>query len=224
MQIAGALTIQETTEPMIESVNDTKPASNTSGHLMKLPKFETQRLVLKEISIDDAPFYEKNFVDYEVIRHLSALVPWPYPKNGIVDFINNFILPNQGKNRWVWGIFLKENLNELVGVVDLWRDGKPENRGFWLARKLWGQGLMTEAVEPVINYAFNELAFEKLVFANAVGNIASRQVKIKTGATLIDVRPAKFVDPQYTEHEVWELKKEDWFSFKDSKPNTPLKS
>lgn len=184
---------------------------------MQLPKFETQRLILKGITLEDASSYEKNFVDYEVIRHLSSAVPWPYPKGGVEDFIKKVILPNQGKNRWVWGVFLKQNPNELIGAIDLWREGKPENRGFWLAKKLWGQGVMTEAVEPVINYAFSELGFKKLVFANAVGNTASRKVKEKTGARLIEVRPAKFVDPTYTEHEIWELTQQDWFAFCSSR-------
>lgn len=69
---------------------------------------------------------------------------------------------------------------------------------------------MTEAVEPVMDYAFTNLGFEKLVFANAVGNIKSRRVKEKTGARLLYIEPAKFVNPAYTEHEIWELKKEDW--------------
>lgn len=186
---------------------------------MTLPTFCTNRLILKEVGIDDAPAYEKNFVDYEVIRHLGGGVPWPYPINGIVDYINNFILPNQGKDKWVWGIYHKENPGELIGVVDLWRTGRPENRGFWLARKHWGKGIMTEAVVPVMNYAFNELGFEKIVFANAVGNIASRRVKEKTGATLLYVEPAKFVDPVYTEHEVWELTKENWNIFSSRTTN-----
>lgn len=182
---------------------------------MTFPRFETKRLILKEITIEDAPSYEKNFVDYEIIRHLAAAVPWPYPIDGVVDFINR-ILAVQGKNRWVWGIFLKSNPSEIVGVVDLWREGKPEHRGFWLAKKLWGQGLMTEAVEPIIDHAFHKLGFETLVFSNALGNIASRKVKEKTGARLVDVVPAKSVDPIYTEKELWELKKDDWFSFKQA--------
>lgn len=186
---------------------------------MSLPRFETKRLILKELTLEDAPSYEKNFVDYKVIRYLSSLVPWPYPKNGVVDFIRNFILPKQGKGRWVWGIFLKENPSELIGAVDLWREGKPENRGFWLAHRFWGQGLMTEAVEPIMDYAFNNLGFEKLIFANAVGNIASRRVKEKTGARLLEVRPGKYVDPAYTEQEVWELTKESWLSFRSSQNN-----
>lgn len=73
---------------------------------------------------------------------------------------------------------------------------------------------MTEAVEPVMDYAFNELGFEKLVFTNAVGNIRSRRVKEKTGAKLVRVAPAKFVNPAYTEHEIWELSKTEWLSSK----------
>lgn len=177
---------------------------------MEIPSFETKRLFLRGITLEDVPAYEKHFVDYEVIRYLSSVVPWPYPKNGVEDFIKSMILPVQGKDRWLWGIFLKTNPKELIGGVDLWREGRPENRGFWLGKKFWGQGIMTEAVTPVMTFAFNELGFEKLIFANALGNIGSRKVKEKTGAKLIDVKPAKFVDPQFTQHEIWELKREEW--------------
>jgi [ribosomal protein S5]-alanine N-acetyltransferase len=181
---------------------------------MKIPTFETNRLILRETRLEDAPSYQKNFCDYEVIRHLAAACPWPYPPDGALNFIKEFIFPNQGKNRWFWSIFLKENLADMIGVVELWREGKPENRGFWLAKKHWGKGLMTEAVTPVMDYAFNELGFEKLIFSNARGNIGSRKVKEKTGATFVRFEPAKFVDSKYTEREVWELTKENWVKFK----------
>ena len=177
---------------------------------MSIPQFETDRLILKAVTLDDAPAYEKHFIDYEVIRYLSSTVPWPYPQKGIIDFINNYIIPNQGKDHWIWGIFLKMNSSELIGVVDLWRDGQPENRGFWLGRKFWGQGIMTEAVEPVTTYAFVELGFEALVLANALGNVRSRRVKEKAGARFLRVEPAKYVDPQFTEQEIWVLEKSAW--------------
>ncbi|MCB0355993.1 MAG: GNAT family N-acetyltransferase [Bdellovibrionales bacterium] len=179
-----------------------------------LPTFTTKRLYLRGVELTDADTYQKNFSDYEVIRHLSHLVPWPYPENGVYDFLKDVILPNQGTGRWTWAIFLKENRENVIGVVDLWRKGCPENRGFWLAKKYWGKGFMTEAVQPVIEYAFKELNFEKLIFANAVGNIRSRRIKEKTGARYIETQPAKFVDPQYTEHEIWELTKSNWEQMK----------
>jgi RimJ/RimL family protein N-acetyltransferase len=181
---------------------------------LDIPEFQTERLVLKAISLQDVDAYSKHFVDYNVIRFLSSVVPWPYPENGVEVFLKNIVLPNQGKDKWVWGIFLKENPEELIGCIDLWRKGKPENRGFWLGKKFWGKGIMTEANYPILDYAFKELGFEKLIFANAVSNIASRRIKEKTGCRLIGIEPASFVDPERTEHELWELTKEDWESIK----------
>ncbi len=123
-------------------------------------------------------------------------------------------MPELGIKRWLWVLFLKENKNEVIGCVDLWRDGKPEHRGFWLAKKHWGKGLMTEAVTPVIDFSFDQLDFKKLIFSNAVGNNRSKKIKEKTGATFIKTEPAKFVSPNYTERELWELTKENWLAIK----------
>ena len=180
----------------------------------QLPTFHTDRLLLQGIRLEDADAYTKHFVDYEIISHLGATVPWPYPEGGVVDYFKKRILPQQGKNKWVWGIFLLTNPEEIIGGVDLWRDGTPENRGFWLGKQFWGRGIMTEAVTPVMDYAFNELGFEKLIFANALGNTRSRRIKEKTGARLLRTEPAKYVDPAYTEREVWELTKEEWLKFR----------
>jgi len=185
------------------------PQANAS-----IPTFTTARLILRAVTEADEPAYTKYFVDYDVVSPLSSVVPWPYPANGVMDYLQTMILPHQGKDKWVWGLFLKSNPDELIGCVDLWREGKPENRGFWLGKAFWGQGLMTEAVNPVMDYAFNSLGFEKLVFANAVGNARSRRIKEKTGARLIAVEPAKFVNPIYTEHEIWELTKNEWQKYR----------
>lgn len=175
-----------------------------------IPKFETTRLILKEITLENIPAYKKHFVDYDVIKFLSSAVPWPYPENGIEDFVTNVIIPNQGKNRWVWGIFLKSNPEELIGCIDLWRDGKPENRGFWLGKKFWNKGIITEAVVPIIDYAFKELKFKKLIFSNAVGNIASRKIKEKTGCKLVEIQKGSFVSSEFTRQEIWELTHDEW--------------
>lgn len=183
--------------------------------MLKIPTLNTERLVLKGVTMEDVPSYSEYFVDYDVIRYLSAEVPWPYPENGVKDYIEHVLLPQQGKDRWVWGIFLKEQPDQLIGCIDLWREGKPEHRGFWLAKPFWGNGIMTEANFPVIDFAFNELGFERLVFANALGNVASRRVKEKTGCQLIGLKATAFVDPSLKESEIWELTKENWLRFKN---------
>ncbi|BCD95876.1 GNAT family N-acetyltransferase [Marinagarivorans cellulosilyticus] len=186
---------------------------------MKLPIFTTNRLILTEVTEEDIPSYEKYFVNYEVIKHLSSAVPWPYPNEGVEWFINTQVVPRQGIDKWVWGIHLKTNPNELIGAVDLWREGKPENRGFWLGEPFWNQGIMTEAVAPITEYAFAQLNFDTLIFSNAKGNIQSRRIKEKTGAKYIRSEPASFVDPVYLENEIWEFTKQDWQKVCKSKNN-----
>lgn len=183
-----------------------------------IPKYKTKRLLLKEVMMIDASSYKKHFVDYDVIRNLSYIVPWPYPEDGVKDFLKNIMLPNQGKNRWSWGIFMQNNPKELIGCIDLWKEGKPEHRGFWLGKEFWNKGIMTEAVYPVVDFAFTEIGFEYLIFANAVGNTRSRKIKEKTGCELIGTQSAKFVDPKLTEQELWKLTQQKWGEHKKRFP------
>ena len=180
-----------------------------------IPNLFTERLVLRGVTEADVEAYEGHFVDYEIIRRLSAIVPWPYPEGGVRAFIRDQILPAQGRERWMWGLHL-EGADGLIGAVDLWRAGKPENRGFWLGQPFWGREYMTEAVIRVTDFAFHELGFGQLVFANAVGNRRSHDIKARTGAELVDVVPAKFLDPTYTQHEIWRLTKKQWRDWRNS--------
>lgn len=180
------------------------------------PPFETEHLILRPITPDDLPSYQKNFNDYEIIRYLAALVPWPYPENGVEDYYHNRLRPKQGKDYWHWGIFLKNNPQETIGAIDLWRNSTVDNRGFWLARQHWGKGYMTETAHRINDHAFNDLGFEVLYFGNAVTNVGSRRIKEKTGATLMGTSPFKFVDPSVTETQNWMLTKEAWIKFKTS--------
>ncbi len=82
-----------------------------------LPVFETGRLILRGATGDDAPGYTEHFVDYEVIRHLGAQVPWPYPEGGVLDYLRTQVLPRQGRDKWMWGLFLKEEPGAIIGGV-----------------------------------------------------------------------------------------------------------
>lgn len=175
-----------------------------------MPEFKTERLLLKPVTLKDVEAYQRHFSDYEIIRFLGKGVPWPYPENGVKDYLSNMIFPYQGSSKWAWGLFKKELSNELIGVVALWKEGNPGNRWFWLSREHQGKGLMTEAIKPVMDYAFKDLGFKSLLFSSAVGNEKSRRIKEKTGARFIRTEPMEFVDPEFKEHEIWELTAEEW--------------
>jgi ribosomal-protein-alanine N-acetyltransferase len=170
---------------------------------------ETARLVLRDVLDVDVAAYERNFADYEVIGPLTAAVPWPYPAGGAGEFLH-VVRRDQGRTRWCWAISLSDQPAEAIGNVDLFLDRGSENRGFWLARRYWGRGYMTEATDAVTDYAFEVLGFERLILSNAVGNLRSRRLKEKAGAVLLRTEAARFVDPSYSEREVWELTREAW--------------
>ena len=181
---------------------------------MSILVLETDRLILKPLNHEDIEVYERLFAEYEVIRYLSTNVPWPYPKGECENYLTTRIFPNQGIDQWMWGIFVKDpqkkRSDALIGAIHLWRKGIPENRGFWLTKTEWGKGYMTEACEAVNRFAFEQLAFEELIFSNAVGNAGSRRVKEKTGCEFIGREPCEFVDPALNERELWKLSRSSW--------------
>ena len=52
---------------------------------------------------------------------------------------------------------------------------------YWLGKKYWGQGIMTEAIKVLCDYAFNELNKLKLSITTLEDNIGSRKVAEKNG-------------------------------------------
>lgn len=183
----------------------------TGEHIyIEPPTLHTERLILEPLSAEHIPTYQEHFANYEVIRHLSAHVPWPYPEDGVETYVLDRVLPSQGRTRWDWAICLKEAPGVAVGSIGLWIPGAPESRGFWLAEHLWGQGLMTEATRPVNDFWFDVLGFDTLILANARGNERSGRIKASSGAVKIDLIEFAFVDPTYTQSDVWELTREAW--------------
>lgn len=170
---------------------------------------ETPRLLLRGVTEVDIPAIQTHFADYEVVRELTNAVPWPYPEDGATAFVRS-VLAEQGQGRWVWGLFQRAAPAALIGIIELRRESAAENRGFWLARPFWGQGLMTEAADAVTGYAFTALGFERLMLTNAANNVRSRRIKEKAGAVLLRTEPAAFVDPAYDRREVWELSRAAW--------------
>lgn len=74
---------------------------------MPLVTFTTQRLILREVTLGDIPAYKKHFVNYEVIKHLAATVPWPFLDDGVESFLQLKVIRNQGNERWMCGLYRK---------------------------------------------------------------------------------------------------------------------
>jgi RimJ/RimL family protein N-acetyltransferase len=161
-----------------------------------LPVLETERLVLQPVELVDAPRIEELFAHWEIVQHLNAKVPWPYPKGGAVENLRDHALPAMARGEETiigrMGLYLGEN-----------------NRGFWMGMPWQGQGLMTEAVIAVTDYWFDVLGFPVLRVPKAVKNVGSRRISEKTGMRVVAVKESEYVSGRLRT-EVWEITAEEW--------------
>ncbi|MCD8497177.1 MAG: GNAT family N-acetyltransferase [Alphaproteobacteria bacterium] len=178
---------------------------------MKTPTLETARLILRPVTLEDAPSIQKHFAHWDIIKNLSTAVPWPYPADGARTFLQGTIMPQvESGDTHVWAITLKDKPNEAIGMINFrLKDSGKGNRGFWIAREHQRQGLMSEALDPVHDFIFNMLGVESFTVCNSISNIGSRRVKEKTGAVYME----EVEIPHHTggnKSEKWLVTKESW--------------
>jgi len=121
------------------------------------PTLSTERLLLRQLREDDAQRVFEIRSNPEVNRHLDRK-----PAESIDDGKAFIAMINEkiARNETVyWAITEKEN-PLLIGTIVLWnieRDTATGEIGFELDPSYHGKGIMSEAVEKVLDFAFNEV-------------------------------------------------------------------
>jgi [ribosomal protein S5]-alanine N-acetyltransferase len=183
----------------------------TPSRMPSTPVLQTPRLVLRPLRSKDVPVIQKRFANWEVVRWLDAKVPWPYPADGAATFVAASLAEMARGERSHWAMVPRKGPADLIGVVSLWPDDgvTHDQRGFWLDPAWQRQGLMTEAANRVTDYAFRQLDWPCLWLSNAQDNQASRRIKEKQGARLVDMMIGRYVSGEISRM-VWLLEREDW--------------
>ena len=176
------------------------------------PVLETARLILRPLEARDTEAIQRIFPQWDVVRHLLAKVPWPYPPDGAATNMADCLERRAKGEQLFWAITLKGGDDVLRGRIDLRPDdGSREMRGFWLDPELQGRGLMTEAAEAVTAYAFETLHWPEIWVTNAASNLGSHRIKEKQGFELMEVVDGEFVSGP-DRREVWRLTRERWLA------------
>jgi len=154
---------------------------------LKLPKIKGLLVDLRELSINDAVDISR-LMTYNISKSLWQ-VPYPYNVENAVNFINSCHRNFESLKAVNFAIQYKNNLgdvNRLVGIVSLKNidsDNKKANVGYWIGEQYWGNGLATESVALVINYAFSVLGLEETSAYVYSENKASIRVLERNGMT-----------------------------------------
>lgn len=146
-----------------------------------LPELNTPRLLLRKLKADDAADMFEYASDPEVAREVT----WGAHRT-IEDsrgFLDCVLRKYENRETSEWGLELKES-GKLIGTCGFvwWR---PEHAraeiGYALSRVYWGRGLMCEAVNAVIDFAFDKMKLHRLEARCNDTNPASEKVMLKCG-------------------------------------------
>lgn len=175
------------------------------------PPLETPRLLLRPLELSDAEQIQLVFPQWEIVRHLAARIPWPYPPDGALTFIRDIAQPAiEHDEAWYWMIRLRSDHTRIIGGIDLYRrENGEDNRGFWLDPAFRRRGLMTEAADAVTAFWFDVLHFPVLRTSKAAANLASRRISEKQGMRLVGTTEKDYVSGRQLS-EIWEITAEEW--------------
>lgn len=138
---------------------------------------ETNRLILKRFSLKDLDNVYINYASDDIV---TKYLPWARHENlsRTERQINFWINSYKEKCYYNWAIFYKENA-QVIGSINLLNvDNYNENCeiGYCLGKKFWDNGIMTEAVNRILQFAFDEIGFERITARIHIKNISSSRV------------------------------------------------
>lgn len=161
------------------------PSTDASEHTIPATAVaSTSRCYLRPYEPSDAPALAEAANDLEIVRYMRSRFPSPYTLANAESWITFCSAP--GEPSLTQAIFTPQG--EFAGALTL-EAAKGDSiyagtreLGYFAARKLWGRGIMTDAVREFTKWAFATvpelLRIEAAVFE---GNQGSQRVLSKAG-------------------------------------------
>ena len=145
------------------------------------PELNTQRLLLRQITQEDDKSLFEVLSDEDTCKYLTL--------NAVNDMenIKRMIAGMQRffdeKQRIRWGIAQKTD-NALIGhcgFFDIDRFNCCAEISYCIKRELWGQGIMTEALDAMLSFGFEDYGLNRITANVIKDNAASIKVLQKLG-------------------------------------------
>lgn len=148
---------------------------------VNFPILKTNRLTLREITVEDCRAIYEYLSDEEVMK-FYGMSPLKSEKEALeeIDWYNNIY---ESKTGFRWGITL-QNENKVIGSCGFHNWDKRHHRaeiGFELTRQHWNQGIMAEALRAITQFGFLDLHINRIQAVVEPENFASLGLLKKLG-------------------------------------------
>ncbi|MBS4174668.1 GNAT family protein [Bacillus sp. FJAT-49736] len=180
-----------------------------------LPVLETDRLLLRKVTLDDV----EDIYTYGSNEEVTKYVTWDTHRtlSDAREFVEFVLNQYESKKVSPWGIEYKEN-GRLIGTIDFvsWQ---PKHHtaeiGYVVSQEYWGQGIATEAAKKVIEFGFKEMDLVRIQARCFVENIGSSRVMEKAGMFYEGIlRKSAFIKGKHHDLKVYSILKDE-FSFRE---------
>ena len=146
---------------------------------------ETNRLFLRELAQTD-------FADLcEMLQDLDVMYAWEHTFSDIQaqEWLDRQLERYEKSGVGFWAAIEKES-GKMVGQIGLiWSDignVKVLEPGYILKKAYWHRGFALEGAKACVEYAFNEMGFDKIYLSIRPENISSLKIAEKLGAKVSD--------------------------------------
>ncbi len=157
------------------------------------------KVSIREERETDKATLEEFYADPEVLKQLCL------PSNA-ESWIPEFRKSLKDRYRFDFTILVDGEIAGNIGLQDPSLCRSSYCVGFAVGRKLWNQGICTEALKQLVRFAFEELKLHKLFGDNDSDNPASGRVFEKAGFTKEGVRKEQvFKEGRYVDCIMWGL-------------------
>lgn len=147
------------------------------------PILETERLILREATEEDAKDMFEYLSDQLVVKHMGiSACETPEEVLGEIEWYKSIYKNGTGIR---WGITLKDS-GKVIGSCGFLNRNPKHHRsevGYELSREQWGKGIANEALERVLKFGFEHLGLERIEALIEPKNLSSQKLVERQGFT-----------------------------------------
>lgn len=180
------------------------------------PVIETERLVLRQITIED----DKDIFDLRSNPEAMKYIGRPRPKvvADVHDLIANM---NELSARIQWGVTMKGE-NKIIGTIGYHLIEKQHYRaeiGYMLGTGYWKKGLMSEAIIAVVNFGFEKIGLNSIEARIDPENEQSAKILERNGFTKEGhIKESFFYNDKFSDSGIYSMLKSEWANNPPSLP------
>ncbi|MDR1508870.1 MAG: GNAT family N-acetyltransferase [Synergistaceae bacterium] len=171
------------------------------------PVLKIDDFILRELTEDDIGAISKIWGSPQVTEKTTG--PLSHDESVQMLYVLRSLWENDAGIRW--GVELDGLLIGTCGFHNLNRGARRGELGYELDYECWGKGYMRKALEPVLDYGFNIMRFERIEVFLTVDNDRSAALLLKLGFTLEGTLRAYALSPKgLIDQNCFSILKREW--------------